>query len=445
MTSLVQKTTLNNCVRVLTEHMPGIRSVSVGVICDVGSKDEQPLERGYAHLIEHMLFQGTGSRSSQAIAEMMEIGGGAMGAFTARDYTVYHATMLDEYLPFALDVLGDMVSSSLLAEDAIARQRSVILNEIAGLDDPLKQANDVLKANLWPDHPLGFPTVGLESTIKAATRESLLDFMARHYVARKVIVVAAGNVRHDTFAAEVWDAFWKLPSDETTTQSRPAPVPSSGRLIGTQRDLRQVYFSLAWPAPSYSSPDRYAWHIMCALLGGGPTSSLFQKLREEKGLAYHIESSYQAYGDAGALVVDGATMPETLVPVIAGILLELMRLGSQDIDQDRYHHTVQSLVSQHLVSGDSAYVRMSRLGLQELYFQEPVLSEEVSRGLKTQSPETVRTLALQLFSGSLPTIALVGPVTDSLLAQVEAMLSDFGHVDRVGTVGAGSLVLPQVA
>jgi predicted Zn-dependent peptidase len=366
---------------------------------------------------------------------MMEIGGGAMGAFTARDYTVYHATMLDEYLPFALDVLGDMISSSLLAEDAIARQRSVILNELAGHDDPLKQANDVLKANLWPGHPLGYPTAGFESTIQAATRETLVDFMNRHYVADNIIVAAAGNVHHETFAAQVWDAFWKLPSNNgTAIKALSAPVTSAGKLVTAHRDLRQVYFAMAWPAPPYASPDRYAWHILCSLFGGGSTSALFQKLREEKGLAYHIESSYQAYGSMGALVVEGATMPETLVAVIAGVMLELLRLGSQDLDIDRYHHTVQSLVSQHLVSGDSAYVRMSRLGLQELYFNQPVLSEDVASELRAQSPEVVQEVARRLFSAGLPTIALIGPVDDATLKDIEQMLSDFGPVQETEVI-----------
>lgn len=444
MTSTVRKTVLNNCIRVLTEHMPGIRSVSVGVIGDAGSKDEQPHERGYAHLIEHMLYQGTGSRSSRSIAEMMEIGGGAMGAFTARDYTVYHATMLDEYLPFALEVLGDMISNSLLAEDAIDRQRSVILNEFAGEDNPLKQANDVLKANLWPGHPLSFPTAGLESTIRQATHDSLADFMSRHYIADKVIITAAGNVNHDVFAAQVYDAFYQLPTTHLAAETPAAPVASSGWLVGVKRDVRQVYFTLAWPAPSYASPDRYAWHILTSLYGGGATSALYQKLREEKGLAYHIGASYQAYGSAGAMVVEGATMPETIIQVLAGTLLELMRLGSDAMNLDRYHHTVQSLVSQHLVSGDSAYVRMSRLGLQELYFHEPVLSEDVSAQLKAQSPEAVQALASGLFMGGLPTITLVGPVDDAMLAEVKNMLSDFGVINQVGMVSGSELALPNI-
>ena len=194
MSNQAQRTVLENGIRVLSEHVPGVRSVSVGVAVDVGPKDELPHERGYAHLVEHMLFQGTGDRDARSIAEMMEVGGGAMGAFTARDYTVYHATVLDDYLPFALDVLGDMLGNSVVPEEALQRQRSVILNEIAGREDPVKQVNDLLKASLWPNHPLGFPTAGLQSTIEQATRDSLLDFISQYYVAEKLVLTAAGNV-----------------------------------------------------------------------------------------------------------------------------------------------------------------------------------------------------------------------------------------------------------
>src|SRR5689334_3967856 len=152
-----QTFTLENGVRVISEHVEGVRSVSVGVIVDAGSKGEKDTERGYAHLIEHMLFQGTDHRDASAIAEMMEVGGGAIGAFTTRDYTVYHATVLDDYLPFALEALGDMLSNSVLPEEGLNHQRSVILNEIAGHDAPSNTVNNLLKTTLWPDHPLGYP------------------------------------------------------------------------------------------------------------------------------------------------------------------------------------------------------------------------------------------------------------------------------------------------
>ncbi len=442
MTEHVEKTTLHNGVRVLSERMEGIRSVSIGVLVNAGSKDERADERGYAHLLEHMIFQGTGDRDAAAIAEMMAIGGGAMGAFTTRDYTVYHATMLDEYLPFALEVLGDMLCNSVIPADALDTQRSVIMNEIAGNEDPIRLANDLLKMTLWPNHSLGFPTAGLERTLDEATRESLLDFMRRRYVADQLVVVAAGNVQHADFVEQVGDSFWQMPEAESELHQPVSPEANWGTIVARQSNISQVYFTMAWPAPNYTSLDRYGWHVFSNMLGGGTTSRLYRRLREERGLVYHVEAQYQAYGNAGALVVEGGTRPQTLVPVLAGALMEVMGMSMEPLDPDRHHQVVQSLISQHLVSGDSAYVRMSRLALQELYFGEAVSSQQVIDDLRAQSPEAIQRAAASVAGAGLPVISLVGPVSQELLAQVSAMLSDFGELRSASFVEEDKAPVP---
>ncbi|NDJ79003.1 MAG: insulinase family protein, partial [Chloroflexi bacterium] len=298
-TTTVQKTELENGVRVLSERVPGVRSVSVGALVDVGPKNETAGECGYAHLVEHMLFQGTGERDAGAIAEMMEIGGGGMGAFTARDYTVYHATVLDEYLPFALEVLGDMLCNSVLPAEALERQRAVILNEISGQSDPLEQSNLLMKSALWPEHPLGFPTAGLALTIQSASRDALVKFMQRHYVGKNLVLAAAGNIDHALFADQARDSFWSM-SDAAA--AGPAPVPPKhhlGTVVAEPRDCGHVYFSMAWPAPAYTDAERYAWHVFATLFGGGPNARLYRELRETQGLVYHIAAEYQAYGSTG--------------------------------------------------------------------------------------------------------------------------------------------------
>ena len=430
MTTTVCRSELTNGIRVITDQVDGVRSVSVGVLVDVGPKNELPNEHGYAHLLEHMLFQGTGDRDANAIAEMMEVGGGAIGAFTARDYTVYHATVLDDYLPFALEVLGDMLCNSVVPAEALDRQIQVILNELAGHVDPSSLTNELLKQTLWPGHPMGCPTAGTESSIRQATRHSLLDFMQRHYTAENLIIAAAGHVDHDSFVAQARDSFWQMSRGDGRVHPTP-PNPNLRSIVVEPRESQQVYFSMGWPAPSYTSDDRYTWHVFSTLFGGGPTSRLYRSLREERGMVYHIAAEYQAYGNAGALVVEGATLPQTLVPVLAGILLELVQMVEQAQNPDAYHRAIQSLISQHLVSGDSAYVRMSRLALQELYFHRDISSDEVIAGLRSQSYETVQRAGLQLLEAGLPTIALVGPISSELLQAVTAMLSDFGEQPEV--------------
>lgn len=416
---------LENGVRIISEHVQGVRSVSVGVIVDAGSKDETDSERGYAHLIEHMLFQGTDQRDASAIAEMMEVGGGAIGAFTTRDYTVYHATVLDDYLPFALESLGDMLSNSVLPEEALQRQRSVILNEIAGRDAPSNAVNNLLKTTLWPDHPLGYPVAGFEETLQAANRESLVSFLHNHYVGQRMIVAAAGNIAAVDFAAQARDSFWPITAVGQEPATTP-PVDTLSTVAAEYRDVHQVYFAMAWPAPNYCAPDRYLWHVFSSMLGGSPTSRLYRRLREERGLVYHVSSQYQAYGSAGAFVVEGATRPQTLAPVLAGILIELHQMAESAINVDDHYRARQSLISQHLVSGDSPYVRMSRLGLQELYFQKAVSSDEIINHLSNQTPDDIPILASQLLQTGLPTIAMVGPVDEEMLKTVETLLVDFG-------------------
>jgi predicted Zn-dependent peptidase len=213
---------------------------------------------------------------------------------------------------------------------------------------------------------------------------------------------------------------------ETPAVTQP-PNPKTGIVVVQPEDLEQVYFTAAWPAPAYTSPDRYAWHILASLYGGGPNSRLYRVLREEKGLVYHIDAQYQAYGDTGVLVVEGATLPQTLVPVLAGILIELFRLGTEELSPDDRHRVTQSMISQHLVSGDSAYVRMSRLALQEYYFGKLLSSDEVTAGLREQTEESIHQAAQSALAGGLPAIALVGPISEAVLNGVGEMLSQFGE------------------
>ncbi len=430
MSELMQKTVLENGIRVLSERMESIRSVSVGALVSVGSRDETRDQQGYAHLLEHMLFQGTEERDAQAIAEMMEVGGGAIGAFTTREYTVYHATVLDEYLPFALEVLGDMLGNSNLPQQALDCQRSVILAEIAGHEDPLQQVNNLLKGCLWPDFPIGRPTIGNEKVLNRATRESLLSFMQQHYSGDNLILAAAGNIQHEHLVDQSRDFFRQMQRRTVPLIRHAAPLPRVNVVTAEHRAAQQVYFAMAWPAPAYTASDRYSWHVFASLLGGGPTSRLYRTLREERGMVYHISAQYQAYQNTGALVIEGAARPEMLVSVLAGSLIEVLKM-TEPINLDDHHRATQSLISQHLVSGDSAYVRMSRLALQEFYFGHAISSDDVAQGLRNQSPESIQAIAEKTLATGLPATALAGPVSDELLEAVCAMFADFGEAPRL--------------
>ena len=428
MTSTVKKTVLDNGIRVLSENMPGIRSVSVGVLVDVGPKNENEDTHGYAHLVEHMLFQGTGNRDAKEIAQMMAIGGGAIGAFTARDYTVYHATVLDDYLPFALEVLGDMLCNSVIPEGALERQQSVIINEIKSQASPLKRANDLLKMHFWNSHPLGMPTAGTEQSITNATRDSLLKFIAQHYVAENLTIAAAGNVSHDIFVEQVRDSFWDMSERDNSQQdiSIEEPIPHLEKVVIEPTNVDQVYFTLAWPAPEYASENRYAFHLFTSLFGSGPTSRLYRTLREANGWTYYVDAQYHAYQQAGALVVEGATSPATLLPVLLNIMIELNKMTEETIEADVFSQVAQSLISQHFVSGDSAYVRMSRLAMQELYFKAPIHAEDVVTGISAPSIEDVQEVARSVLNSGFPTIILIGAVESTMFNQIKELFASMG-------------------
>lgn len=317
-----KRSTLNSRLRVLTSRLDGVRSVSVCVLVGAGAVQEAIGQSGYAHFLEHMLFQGTGERDAASIAEMIQIGGGAIGAFTTRDYAVYHATILDDYLPFAMDVLGDMLTNSTLPQDAIEQQQRVITNEIAGRDDPLQRANDMVRSLLWAEHPLGQPIAGYKSSITAITRGALQNFMDQLYVAPNMVLAAAGNVKHEHFEELVYDSFYAVRQQDAKVAALQPPTIQAGLIHAEHReDIEQVYFTLAWPAPSYASTERYAGHVFASRLGGGPTSRLYTNLREQQGLAYYLRAEYLAYKQAGTYFVEGATNPDALVKLLAGVML----------------------------------------------------------------------------------------------------------------------------
>jgi predicted Zn-dependent peptidase len=209
-----QQTTLENGIRVVTESMPEARSLSIGILIDAGPRDESPGQGGLAHLTEHALFQGTSSRDARQIARLMDLAGGQVGAFTTRDYTCFHATVLDDYRTYALDLFGDVLLNSTFPAEALERETQSILSEIsAAWDAPFERAGQLLKALAWPNHPLGRPVAGWADTVAALTREDVIYFVHQNYLPNRLIIAAAGHVEHLDFVAQVRVAFWRLLGD----------------------------------------------------------------------------------------------------------------------------------------------------------------------------------------------------------------------------------------
>jgi predicted Zn-dependent peptidase len=392
--------------------MSGVRSVSIGILFDVGPRDDPAEKMGLAHLTEHMMFAGTSNRDAAQIARLMDEGGGSIGAFTARDYTCYFSTVLDEYSTYAMDLLGDLLLNSIVPPENLEKEKQAVLREMEMAGDvPYQRAHEMLKSFTWPDHPLGNPIIGRPDTVTAINRDDVIYFMHQHYLPNRMIIAAAGNVAHLDFVALARDAFWRL-----LGESIPQPLPIPDQSMGVKIDYRpvsQTYFCLGLQAPSYAHLDRYAVHLFNNVLGGGSSSRLFRKLRDEHGLVYSISSEYHAYLDDGLIVIEGSTAPQYLEEVLGLILEETKNLlnGSQPVDEEELRKAKMQIRGSHLIGSERTDTQMSRLATQEFYFGRHIPTEEIVKQIELIDLENLnglfRTLLLESFQQT--KIALVGP------------------------------------
>ncbi len=427
---MTHKTTLENGIRVVTEKIPCARSVAIGIIFDAGPRNETLQQCGLAHLCEHVMFQGTSSRDAMQIARLMDVGGGSMGAFTTRDYTCYYATVLDDYVTYALDLFGDVLLNSIFPEESLAHEKEAILSEIAGSNDlPSERVNNLLKSFVWPQAALGRPITGSPETICSLTREDVIYFVHTGYLPDRMIVAAAGNVDHEDFVAQVRDAFWRMLGHSHPLPIEP-PVYQSGAVL-ENAPVSQAYFSLGVRAYPYVHPRRYGLHVLNNILGGGISSRLFRRIREERGLVYNIGSEYHAYREDGLWVIEGSTAAEYLLPVLGSTLVEIWKLiGADDaITDEELWRAKQQMRGQHLISGENTHTVMSRLATQEFYFGHTISSDEILAAIEAVSLESLQQISLEDFLEPLrqATLAVVGPEMPQAynLALLQEMLADF--------------------
>lgn len=406
---MFRQTSLENGICVVTETIPSARSLSLGILVDASPRDEGPRQQGLAHLAEHALFQGTGSRDAVEIARAMDLAGGNLGAFTTRDYTLFHASVLDDYAPYVIDLLGDLLLNSVYPEEAIANEKRAIAREI-GLraDDPLGSLHDRLKELAWPGHSLGQPIAGSLETVGGLTREDVIYFVHRHYLPDRIVVAAAGNLDHDDFVAHLRDAFWRLIGTSGRVR-RPAPEWVGG-VRGEVRELSQAYFALGLPGIAFGAKDRYASYVLNAVLGGGISSRLFRRLREDDGLVYHVASEIHAYADAGLFAIEGVTSPDALATVLDRVSAEIDDLATTPIPEDELWKVKMQLRGQHCLSGESTHTRMSRLATQQYYLGRPMVDAEVLAAFEAVDADAICRAAQAWANGlAQPALAAVGP------------------------------------
>lgn len=365
---------------ILTERMPQVRSVSIGLWVKVGSRYEPAGRAGVSHFIEHLLFKGTLTRSAEEIARAIDGVGGTLDAFTSRENTCFYAKVLREHLPLAVDLLSDLLLHPRLAPEDLERERRVVLEEIKMVeDDPDDIIHDIFAQQFWRDHPLGRPVLGSRQSLQAITREDVLSHLRDFYQPDRVIVAAAGDLVHEQLVELVRAA---LGDWEGRALSLGGTLPICYRSVHhEERDSAQLHLVLGGEGLPYSTRQRYAFYLQNAILGSSMSSRLFQEIREKRGLAYSIYSYQASYQDSGLLAIYAGTSPESHRQVVDLIRGELNRLRDEPVDLEEFRRAKEQLKGNLLLGLESTSSRMTRLAKTEIYFQRYFDLDDIIRGI----------------------------------------------------------------
>ena len=408
---MCNKSILDNGIRVISEEIPHVHSISIGIWVTCGSRYEDQTTNGTSHFIEHMLFKGTAKRSAYDIAAAIDSVGGVMNAYTSKELTSFYIKIPDYHLPLAIDLLADIFQHSRFDPDEIEKEKSVVLQEIHLLEDsPDEYIHDFFEAQYWNGHCLGLPVLGTRQGGQAFSRDALLRFFNNRYHGRNLVLTAAGRLRHEDLVKSVRESFGLM--DGNAFQNGNDVPEISAKVAVLEKDLEQIHMMIGGPAPSAVSEDRYVSFVLNAILGGSMSSRLFQEIREKRGLAYAIHSYLTPYMDTRMLNIYAGTGPRDIGQVSGLILDELGRMG-RELSADREIEGAKELIKGNfLLSMESTDTRMTRLAKNELCFGRSIPSEEVVAGVDAVTGEDVRSLARESFNPSAMTVAAIGPISE---------------------------------
>ena len=417
--SLVRRSVLPSGVRILSERVPGARSATIGYWVAVGSRDETPSTYGSTHFLEHLLFKGTVTRSALDIAVSFDAVGGEHNAMTAKEYTCYYAKIQDRDLPMAIEVISDMLTSSLLDRDEFETERGVILEELAMADDdPGDVTSERFFEAVLGDHPLGRPIGGSPETIQAVDRDAVWNHYRANYRAQDLVITVAGAVDHDELVAGVTAALrradWNLEAEATPVARRNPSgdlIERGSPLVVVQRPIEQANILIGVPALSATDERRATLSVLNSVLGGGMSSRLFQEIREKRGLAYSVYSFSPSYSDAGLFGLYAGCSPARAGQVAELMLSEFRGLATGGVTTEELGRAVGQLGGASALALEDSDTRMSRLGRSEITMGEFVDLDESLRRLELVTAEGIRELAEELASRPL-SIAAVGTVDE---------------------------------
>jgi predicted Zn-dependent peptidase len=400
--------TLSNGVRLVTESMPHVRSVSLGVWLARGSRHEAASQSGIAHFVEHMLFKGTSRRSAEDIAQDIDSMGGHLDAFTSKEYAGYYIKVLDEHLPRAFDILSDLVLHPSFPEDELAREQQVILEEIKMVEDtPDDLVHEVFTEHYWQGHPLGRPILGTPETVSSFDRATLFRYFSDAYVGRNFVVAAAGHLDHASLKAMVEAAFGGVAdAGADWVDSAPGSTPP---FIERHKDLEQSHVVVGTPGLPQAHDDRYPSYLLNIILGGSMSSRLFQNIREKRGLAYAVFSGLSAYRDTGLLTVYAGCAAERVPEVVDLVIEEFRTLRTTPVTDDELRRAKDHLKGSLMLSLESTSSRMTHLARQEMYFGRHVTLDEILEGVERVAADDLMRVAHALFASQPVGVTTLGP------------------------------------
>jgi len=407
---MIHSTVLDNGLHIITESMPEVRSVSLGIWVNVGSRNDPIDYSGIAHFTEHMMFKGTKKRSAQQIAVEMDTLGGVLNAQTAKEYTVYYTKVLDEHLDKASDILFDLFLNSELDSEELEKEKKVVLQEIHMTEDtPDDHITDLFASAFFKQSPLGYSILGTIDSVEGFKRENIVDFISNTYNPDSIIIAAAGNLEH-SHLVDLATAFFEGVKPKKAQPAKLASYSDAGSSLVYNRDIEQVHLTMGAKGPSMCDEVRWTYIVMNTMLGGSMSSMLFQDAREKLGLVYSIYSYMSSYRDCGVLAVYAATTPEHVEKTIDVICENMMNLKKGHMDNNRLNDVKSQIKGNLLLSRESSVNRMSSMAKNEMYYKRDVPVEEVIGKIQAVTLDDITALARDIFIKDRLTMVSLGKI-----------------------------------
>ncbi len=405
---MYNKVTLDNGLRIVTEHIPYVKSVSIGIWVEAGSRKENEQNNGVSHFIEHMLFKGTKNRSAKEIAEAIDNIGGQINAFTSKECTCYYAKVLDSHIDVAIDVLSDMFFNSLFDKDEITKEKSVICEEIKMYEDsPEDLVHDLLSQTIFNDNSLAFPILGSEKTLNRITREDLISYYENFYIPSNTVISIAGNFDFHETIKMIKKYFGKWTPKHGIIEKYNKPIIHHN-ISKKKKDIEQLHFCIGTEGIPQGQDDLYALLILNNIFGGSMSSRLFQEIREDRGLVYSIYSYPSSYKDTGIFTIYAALNPNYFVEVIDIIIENINKLKREYLTEDEIYKSKEQLKGNYILGLESTSSRMTSMGKSELLFGKIVSPQEIASKIDSVELRDIINVTNKIFDNSKYNVAYVG-------------------------------------